>query len=155
MFKIVLLLHFDFLFIMQRENSSTIKLPASYNTKIFSGGTPEKGFFVKDSPRLVFPAKGDSSIFTNVGRMHFQNNSQELLKIILPDKYAQDSPINMKRMKSLPPPHLQRNFNDFSHDYSPQSPNSAQIKTNDNSKSKDNTVTIAIQDELDRMKAEY
>jgi hypothetical protein len=61
----------------------------------------------------------------------------------------------MKRMNSLPPPHLQRNFTDFSQDYLPMSPHSPETKANDIGKSKDNTIRITIQDELDKMKAEY
>lgn len=97
--------------------------------------------------RLNFPIPGDSSLFINVGRKHYANHSDRMLRIILPEKYATNQPNRIPRESSVPPPHLTRHTSERIFE------NREQINEDVRKIfAKETSLREKIEDELDKMR---
>lgn len=97
--------------------------------------------------RLNFPIPGDSSLFINVGRKHYDNHSDRMHRILLPEKYAANQPNRVPREYSVPPPHLVRHTSERIFE------NREQINEDVRKIfAKETSLREKIEDELDKMR---
>ena len=93
---------------------------------------------------MNFPQKGDAFLYENLGKKHYQNHSDKLLKIVLPRQYALQNPIAISKEKYYPP-HLERHLTELSSENPAGRVRSYQ---SDNIKS---SIRGRVEDELDKM----